>query len=607
MEHLIRGRHRVGPLQTCMPKQAVGLSEALAARAQSCAHCLMASGAIMASDIRENEHLSAPEPNTGVKRRRLLRFGTLMTAISGASALSALGVNSAHASPGDKTPPANYVPVAEKGAASGVATLDIGSKIPRAQLPDLAAVYGPEAEPMRAAFARHGVYDARRSGVVADGITDDRAGIVAAISAAVPFGAVVLLPPGQIRNGGAAIDVPDGAGIRGSGSSVTTISGVGFNLGSGSFCEDVGFNGSGVSSTSQRAITTRNDVGPITRARISRCRFIDYKSSIAILLRAIPNDAPSRCVIEDNVFENCEYAVLMERGLYCRIERNTSTNITGAGRHIVFYSAENCMIADNLVTGGVVGITGLLNRAVAGPFPIQGNVIRGNTVVSVSEEGISLDMFGNDANAVAVTDHGSIASRGTHNASTGQLSITLDAAFAGAPANKFFRARLVITSGAAAGSVFRIDASSGAVLTVNGVRADTAALIAPGDSISIGQPMFANIITGNEVRDAGKWSVVLWGFCIGNVVAQNTFRTSLSTAVVDTGRPSGGVEVWGLDGLIVSAVSQTGRPGRAPSLLNKVTQNVMDRCRTYEGVKAYGSAPGYAQLGNELTGNVTVA
>lgn len=548
-------------------------------------------GVAMARDIRKNEQCSS-EPDAGVKRRGLLRFGTMITAFTGASAISALSADSAQAGPGDRT----YVPIAEKGAPSGVATLDVQSKIPSAQLPDLSAT-----------FARHGVYDARRSGVVADGTSDDRIGIIAAISAAVPFGAVVLLPPGQIRNAGPAIDLPDGAGIRGSGSSATTILGEGFNLGSGSFCEDVGFKGSGLTATSQRAITTRNDIGAVTRARVSRCRFTEYTSSTAVLLRAIPNDAPSRCVIEDNVFENCGHAVLMERGLYCRIVRNTSINPAGAGRHIVFYSAENCTIADNLVTGGIVGITGLMNRAVAGPFPIQGNVIRGNTIVAVSEEGISLDMYGNDANTVATTDHGIIASRGAHNAKTGQLSITLDPAFAGAASNKFFRARLVVTSGAAAGSVFRIDGSTGEVLTVNGVRADTAALIAAGDSISIGQPMFANIITGNEVRDAGKWSVVLWGFCVGNVVAQNTFRTSLSTIVADTGRPSGGVEVWGLDGLLVSTVSQTGRLGRAPSMLNKVTQNVMDRCRAYEGVKTYNGAAGYTQSGNQLTDNIIVA
>lgn len=87
-----------------------------------------------------------------VKRRGLLRLGTLATAISGASALSGLSAGRAQASgqlipcqvqaaapSGDLS--ATYVRVADKGAASGVATLDSGSKVPVAQVPDLSRTY----------------------------------------------------------------------------------------------------------------------------------------------------------------------------------------------------------------------------------------------------------------------------------------------------------------------------------------------------------------------------------------------------------------------------------------------------------------------------------
>lgn len=80
-----------------------------------------------------------PENNPGVMRRGILRFGTLITAFTGASAISAIGANIAHAGPGDKTPPNVYVPIAEKGAPSGVAALDVNAKVPLAQLPDLSA------------------------------------------------------------------------------------------------------------------------------------------------------------------------------------------------------------------------------------------------------------------------------------------------------------------------------------------------------------------------------------------------------------------------------------------------------------------------------------
>ncbi|MDR7160121.1 heparin lyase I family protein [Arthrobacter sp. BE255] len=79
------------------------------------------------------------ETGTGVKRRGLLRFGSLLAALTGGSAISILSEKKAHAGPGDKAPSTGYVPIAEKGVASGVATLDRESRIPPAQLPDLSA------------------------------------------------------------------------------------------------------------------------------------------------------------------------------------------------------------------------------------------------------------------------------------------------------------------------------------------------------------------------------------------------------------------------------------------------------------------------------------
>ncbi|MET3175526.1 UNVERIFIED_ORG: hypothetical protein ABIB52_003393 [Arthrobacter sp. UYCu721] len=67
----------------------------------------------------------------------------MISALTGASAISTLGAGNAHAGPGDKNPSTSYVPTSEKGAASGVATLDPESKIPSAQLPDLSATMVP--------------------------------------------------------------------------------------------------------------------------------------------------------------------------------------------------------------------------------------------------------------------------------------------------------------------------------------------------------------------------------------------------------------------------------------------------------------------------------
>lgn len=78
---------------------------------------------------------------TRVKRRVLLRFGTLITALTGASAISAIGASGASGGAGDNILPTAYIPMSEKGAALGVATLDVESRIPPALLPDLSAIY----------------------------------------------------------------------------------------------------------------------------------------------------------------------------------------------------------------------------------------------------------------------------------------------------------------------------------------------------------------------------------------------------------------------------------------------------------------------------------
>lgn len=92
--------------------------------------------------IRETPSNSPLELDIGgaVKRRKILRFGTLLTAVTGATAISALEASDAHADLGE-TNPVGYVPMAEKGAASGVATLDLQAKIPSEQVPDLSAIY----------------------------------------------------------------------------------------------------------------------------------------------------------------------------------------------------------------------------------------------------------------------------------------------------------------------------------------------------------------------------------------------------------------------------------------------------------------------------------
>ncbi|MBD1537760.1 hypothetical protein HC749_06185 [Arthrobacter sp. S13_S34] len=88
----------------------------------------------------------APQVNRSLKRRGLLRLGTLVAALTGASAVSGGAADSAHADIIDPTLVGAFVPLAEKGSSLGVATLDEDGKIPLAQLPYLSGTLAPISE-----------------------------------------------------------------------------------------------------------------------------------------------------------------------------------------------------------------------------------------------------------------------------------------------------------------------------------------------------------------------------------------------------------------------------------------------------------------------------
>lgn len=171
--------------------------------------------------VNETENSDpAVQNDHGVKRRGLLRFGTLITALTGASAASAIAANSASAAPGDKNPSNTYVPLAEKGSPSGVATLDAAAKILPAQLPDLSTAIlgqlgtdaanptgilvttvGSEIErpgsPANAALAKRDALNILDFGVVRGTNISQTAAIRAALDA--NTGKAFYFPPGDYR------------------------------------------------------------------------------------------------------------------------------------------------------------------------------------------------------------------------------------------------------------------------------------------------------------------------------------------------------------------------------------------------------------------------
>lgn len=107
----------------------------------------------------ESEERGAPlGGGPSVKRRGLFKLGALATAATGAFAASGIDAGPAqaagHPGLGSTGLADEYVPTSEKGAASGVASLDVTAKIPPAQIPDLSATYADKATTATALSAK---------------------------------------------------------------------------------------------------------------------------------------------------------------------------------------------------------------------------------------------------------------------------------------------------------------------------------------------------------------------------------------------------------------------------------------------------------------------
>lgn len=128
----------------------------------------------------------------------------------------------------------NAIPTSQKGAASGIATLDLGSKLEETQLPFSVITKSSSSSDKGKAIDAYtggvlavdkGAFNVKSYGALGDGTTNDSTAIQAAISAAVAAGGgVVAFSPGTYRVG-TRIELKSNVNLVGAGREVTTLRG----------------------------------------------------------------------------------------------------------------------------------------------------------------------------------------------------------------------------------------------------------------------------------------------------------------------------------------------------------------------------------------------
>lgn len=392
------------------------------------------------TDMETSTAADAPAP----PRRWLLRLGTLAAAVTGASTMAAA---SADAAPGDKGGNA-YVPVAEKGAPSGVATLDGGSKLPAGQLPDLTPVVAPA---VSAAMAEQAdVYSPVDAGALGNGVQDDRNYLQSLIdSAAAEYAAgtsfttrkvIVQLPRGRWAIG-SSLNLKTGVRLRGVGKAsvvkalpglgpVAMILGLSGNTVSDTVVEDLTLDGSysssavarsGVQVTNGARVTVQrvhladfggagvllqglNAGGGTPDSQVLDCTFdgiglADSTTGFGILFK----DASVRCIARGNILKNIKGGM----------------GIGGNGTAGTGYPLR-CIIANNVISmaPSATGFEAIGFTAGCEYWQVTGNQIYDSCDNGISCSGAWALVQGNTIDGA--WNHG-IASAGNNSVITGNL------------------------------------------------------------------------------------------------------------------------------------------------------------------------------------------
>lgn len=425
-------------------------------------------------------------------------------------------------------------------------------------------------------------------------VTNDAAGLTAAIAAAAGGGGVVELVAPVVIGGNVTLT----AGVSLISRNASSVSGSGRIVcdGAGSLICGIDFQGS------SGAITLRSTSG-ISGLRVWGNRFA-CAAQIAIQDQSTSdNSLHSNLDIQHNLFDGHGYALLGIRqdGLVFRYNecRNTTS------RNVEVRGAKNSHIEDNWIDGGVTCVAILMDGQF-GRFcsTNSNNSISRNTLLNWTEEAISTDVHGNLAANVSTRDlvtvtgkSGSAGSSPRINfARTAQLDASGYSAMWVTGANAGLQAPLNFQGVISAGVSYYVQ------LVNNSITAAQYTDITNGDVVAIGHAFVDSRIVGNVL-----WSdkpiadgIVLWGNC---------FRTKITGNIVRVNADQEAITAIALAGLVApstAAAAISTSINCCPVARNLIANNVIESGLLCTRGKSYNTpANSYAtQYTNTVDNNI---
>lgn len=324
---------------------------------------------------------------------------------------------------------------------------------------------------------------------------------------------------------------------------------------------------------------------------IKNCAF-SGGSGLAIDIGQGYNNYHRNIMIQNNTFDG--EAIFMEVASMITITGNTFTNT--AGMRPIEAAGGNITITNNTISGGITGIVFLFRHDLsAWMVPPQNNVIENNVISNITEEGISFDLYGDDAPSCSVREYDTVASApGSSRVILSSVNWTNQTTYTGSYYEMSF------ITGALAGKHYLITTESGPTFTLS-IPGSNYAQLRPGDGAVISTMASNNIIAHNVVWNA-KDGIPLYGWGYDTQIYNN-----IVTAASPTGYAIEFEPLNGITGTNFFADSVTDLPRRAPSDGNTASYNnvPLGIVSTNRYITFDAALPVFTPVNNSITNTTT--